>query len=105
MALPDFTRAPIVPTEHSPWLPLDTPMGTGRLNKPVASTWVLANGHAGASVTTGMARICPVTTAETGTPSRLAGSPGTPGTPGVELYLDLTVRAEPNRSANYPWNP
>ena len=27
---PSFTRAPIVPAEHSPALPVETPIGTGR---------------------------------------------------------------------------
>src|SRR3954470_14261957 len=65
----------MVPAEHSPWLPVEIPIGTGRANLAVRFTAAAATPNDGEA---GSALIAPVTTVDTGTPSSVAGSPRTP---------------------------
>src|SRR3954468_8547403 len=65
----------MVPARHSPWLPVEIPIGTGRANLDLRLSVAAATNDGAA----GNALIAPVTTVETGTPSRMAGSPRTSG--------------------------
>jgi len=73
-----LTLHAIVPAEHSLLFPVETPMGTGRLNQGVGSIFCCDGRPLPASaLLDAKASIFPVTIARTETPSRSAGIPGT----------------------------